>query len=246
MKIVVLGGGWLLGSMVLRRLTDAGHQAVGASSNTGVNPLTGEGLDRVLEGASVVVDLTNSPSFEDTPQVELFRTAITNTLRAEQAAGVSHHVAFAVVGTERSPQVPHFRAKLAETELIKSSGIPYSLVHATQMYELLTPVAASFDLDGVLRVQPVDFQPVAADEVADHLAEVALGHPLNDRVDIAGPDRSRMDEFFRTALALRGDPREVVADPNARCYGTVLTQDALVPAGPAVLGKIRYANWSNN
>ncbi len=243
MKIVVIGGTGLIGSKVVRRLEAHGHQAVAASPDTGVNSLTGEGLDEVMTGASVVIDLSNSPSFEDQAVLDFFRTATTNVLAAEKRAGVGHHVALSIVGTERSPQIGYFRAKVAQEELIEASGIPFSLVHATQFFEFVKPIAASSEVDGVIRIQPVNFQPIAGDDVADEVAKVAMGEPLNARVEIAGPDKLRMDEFFRKALAELGDPREVVTDPEATYYGAVVSEDALVPVGEVVLGRIHYADW---
>ncbi|TDD49780.1 SDR family oxidoreductase [Kribbella antibiotica] len=243
MKVVVIGGTGLIGSKVVRRLEVHGHKAVAAAPNTGVNSLTGEGLDEVLTGASVVIDLSNSPSFEDQAVLDFFRTATSNVLAAEKKAGVGHHVALSIVGTERSPQIGYFRAKIAQEELIEASGIPFSLVHATQFFEFVKAIADTSVVDGVVRIQPVDFQPIAGDDVADQVAKVAVGEPLNARVDIAGPDKSRMDEFFRKALAELNDPREVVTDPEAQYYGAVVSEDALVPTGDAVLGRIHYADW---
>ncbi|WP_405057642.1 SDR family oxidoreductase [Kribbella sp. NBC_01505] len=243
MKIVVIGGTGLIGSKVVRRLEAHGHEAVAASPNTGVNSLTGEGLDEVMQGASVVIDLSNSPSFEDQAVLDFFRTATGNVLAAEKAAGVGHHVALSIVGTERSPQIGYFRAKIAQEELIEASGIPFSLIHATQFFEFVKAIADTSVVDGVVRIQPVNFQPIAGDDVADEVAKVAVGEPLNARVEIAGPDKERMDEFFRKALAALNDPREVVTDPEARYYGSIVSEDALVPVGEAVLGRIHYADW---
>jgi uncharacterized protein YbjT (DUF2867 family) len=242
-KIVVIGGTGLIGSKVVRRLEAHGHEAIAASPNTGVNSLTGEGLDEVMTGADVVIDLSNSPSFEDQAVLDFFRTATTNVLAAEQKAGVGHHIALSIVGTERSPQIGYFRAKIAQEELIKASGVPYSLIHATQFFEFVKAIADTSVVDGVVRIQPVNFQPIAGDDVADQVAKVAVGEPLNSRVDIAGPDKERMDEFFRKALAELNDPREVVTDPEATYYGSVVSEDALVPVGPATLGRIHYADW---
>ena len=243
MKIVVIGGTGLIGSKVVRRLEAHGHQAIAASPDSGVNSLTGEGLDEVMVGASVVIDLSNSPSFEDQAVLDFFRTATSNVLAAEKKAGVGHHVALSIVGTERSPQIGYFRAKIAQEELIEASGVPFSLVHATQFFEFVKAIADTSEVDGVVRIQPVNFQPIAGDDVADEVAKVAVGEPLNGRVDIAGPDKVRMDEFFRKALAELNDPREVVTDPEAQYYGAVVSEDALVPVGDAVLGRIHYADW---
>ncbi|GAA0605667.1 SDR family oxidoreductase [Kribbella sandramycini] len=243
MKIVVIGGTGLIGSKVVRRLEAHGHQAIAAAPNTGVNSLTGEGLDEAMAGASVVVDLSNSPSFEDNAVLEFFRTSTTNLLEAEKKAGVGHHVALSIVGTERSPQIGYFRAKVAQEELIQTSGIPFSLVHATQFYEFVKAIADSSEVDGAVRIQPVNFQPIAGDDVADAVAKTAAGEPLNKRIDVAGPELSRMDEFFRKALADLGDPREVITDPEATYYGAVVAEDALVPIDEVTLGRIHYADW---
>ncbi|GAA0598130.1 SDR family oxidoreductase [Kribbella sandramycini] len=244
MRVVVVGGTWGVGLGVAQRIRAAGHEAVSASPNNGANPLTGEGLERVLAGASVVVDLTNNPSVEDNDVAELVRASTDNLLRAERAAGVGHHVGWSVLGIERSPQVPYFQAKLVQDALIKGSGIPYSFVYSTQMFEFLQSAENTFDVGSELRVPPIDFQPVAAQEVVGQLAATALGEPLNGGVQIAGPERYRMDEFFREVLAGRGDPRPVVVDPNSRCYGGVTAKDALVPTDAAVLGTIRFADWA--
>ncbi|MFI5731250.1 SDR family oxidoreductase [Kribbella sp. NPDC051587] len=243
MKIVVIGGTGLIGSKVIRRLEAHGHEGVAAAPNTGVNALTGEGLDEVMTGADAVIDLSNSPSFEDQAALDFFRTGTTNLLAAEQKAGVRHHIALSIVGSERSPQIGYFRAKIAQEELIKASGVPYSLIHATQFFEFVKAIADTSVVDGVVRIQPVNFQPIAGDDVADQVAKVAVGEPLNSRVDIAGPDKERMDEFFRKALTELNDPREVVTDPEATYYGAVVSEDALVPIGPATLGRIHYADW---
>jgi uncharacterized protein YbjT (DUF2867 family) len=244
MKVVVIGGTGLIGSKLVSRLGEYGHQAVAASPQTGVNALTGEGLTDALTAASVVIDVANSPSFEDSAVMEFFRTATTNLLAAELAAGVGHHVGLSVVGSERLPDSGYLRAKTAQEQLIVRSGLPYSLVHATQFFEFVASIADSATEGGTVRIAPVLFQPMAADDVAKAVCRVAVGEPLNGRIEIAGPERFRMDEFFRTVLAARRDSREVVTDRHARYFGTELAENSLVPAGVAVLGDTRYAGWN--
>ncbi|MET7999288.1 SDR family oxidoreductase [Amycolatopsis sp. NPDC005232] len=243
MKIVVVGGTGLIGSKLVTKLGEHGHQAVAASPNTGVNTLTGEGLSDVLAGAAVVVDVANSPSFEDAAVMEFFETSTRTLLAAETTARVGHHVALSVVGTDRLATSGYFRAKIAQESLIKKSPIPYSLVHATQFFEFVPRMADAATTDGVVRMAPVLFQPVAGDDVAEAVGRAAMGSPLTEKVEVAGPEQFRMDEFFRTALAARNDPREVVADPHARYFEAELSEQSLVPIGPAILGEIRYADW---
>ncbi len=243
MKIVVIGGTGLIGSKLVTRLGEHGHQAVPASPNTGVDTLTGEGLAEVLEGASVVIDVSNSPSFEDAAVLEFFQTSTGNLLAAEEKAGVGHHVALSVVGTERRPDVGYFRAKVAQEKLIEAAGIPYSIVHATQFFEFARRIADEAADGGTVRMPPVAFQPIAGDEVARAVGRTAVGAPLNGRIDIAGPERSPMDEFFRAALAAWGDPRQVVTDPHAHYFGAEMRETDLVPVGDAALGEITYAEW---
>ena len=244
MKIVVIGGTGLIGTKLVAKLTEHGHEAVPAAPSTGVNTITGEGLADVLKGADVVVDVANSPSFEAGPVMEFFKTSTSNVLQAEDAAGVRHHVGISIVGTERMPGNAYFAAKIAQEELIKASGIPYSLVHATQFFEFVGPTAdeATWD-DGKVHIAPVAWQPIAGEDVAKILARTAVGKPLNARIDIAGPDEFRMDEFFRKALAARGDTREVIADEHARYFGSELTERSLVPIGEATLGELHYDEW---
>ncbi|MFB4309379.1 SDR family oxidoreductase [Actinomadura sp. GTD37] len=243
MKIVVIGGTGLIGSKLVAKLGEHGHEAVPASPNTGVNTLTGEGLADVLAGASVVVDVANSPSFEDAAVLEFFETSTGNLLAAEAAAGVGHHVGISIVGTERPPERGYFRAKIAQEDLIRKSSVPYSLVHATQFFEFTRAIADEATDGNTVRLAPVLYQPIAGDDVAAQLGKVAVGPPLNGRIDIAGPERFRMDEFFRDALASWNDPREVVADPHAHYFGAEVVEDSLVPVGDAVLGAVRYGEW---
>jgi uncharacterized protein YbjT (DUF2867 family) len=243
MKVVVIGGTGLIGSKVVARLGEHGHQAVAAAPNTGVNTLTGEGLAEALDGADVVVDVSNSPSFEDAPVLEFFETSTRNLLAAEAAAGVGHHVALSVVGTERLQQSGYFRAKSAQEKLIESSSLPYSIVHATQFFEFVRSIADEATVDGTVHLAPVLFQPIASDDVAQAVAKVAVGSPLGGTLEVAGPERVRFDEFFRDVLTGWDDAREVVADPHARYFGAELAERTLVPGDDAVLGEIRYRDW---
>lgn len=244
MKIVVIGGTGLIGSKLVTKLREHGHEAVAASPDTGVDTLTGKGLDKALDGASTVVDVSNSPSFEAAAVMDFFHISTRNLLAAEAAAGVGHHVALSVVGTERLPESGYFQAKIAQEKQIEGGSIPYSIVHATQFFEFVPAIADSATRDGTVHMAAVAFQPIAGDEVAQQVGRVAVGSPLNGRVEIAGPERYRMDEFFREALAARNDPREVVTDPHARYFGAELGERSLVPDDGAVLGQIRYRDWS--
>ncbi|TMR90840.1 SDR family oxidoreductase [Nonomuraea basaltis] len=243
MKIVVVGGTGLIGSKLVTKLGEHGHEAVAASPNTGVNTLTGEGLAEALAGAQVVIDVSNSPSFEAAAVLEFFETSTRNLLAAEAEAGVGHHVALSVVGTERMPENGYFRAKIAQEQLIEKSSIPFSIVHATQFFEFVRGIADEATVEGKVHVAPVLFQPIAGDEVAQAVGRVSVGSPLNGRVEIAGPEQFRMDEFFRDALASWGDPREVVTDAHARYFGSELGERTLVPGDGATLGQIRYRDW---
>ncbi|MBE1583052.1 SDR family oxidoreductase [Nonomuraea angiospora] len=244
MKVVVVGGTGLIGSKLVAILGEHGHDAVAAAPSTGVNTLTGEGLAEVLAGAQVVVDVSNSPSFEPAAVMEFFETSTRNLLAAEAAAGVGHHVALSVVGTDRMPDNGYFAAKIAQEQLIEKSGIPFSLVHATQFFEFVRAIADEATDGDTVRIAPVRFQPIAGEEVAQAVGRVAMGEPLNGRVEIGGPDDVRMDEFFRDALAAWGDPRTVVADPRARYYGSVPGERTLVPGEGAILGTIHYRDWA--
>ncbi|MFD0782729.1 NmrA family NAD(P)-binding protein [Micromonospora azadirachtae] len=243
MKIVVIGGTGLIGSKLVTMLREHGHEAVPASPKTGVNTITGEGLAEALAGASVVVDVANAPSWEDEAVLEFFKTSTRNLLAAEAAAGVGHHVALSIVGTDRLPENGYFRAKLAQEKLIEESSIPFSIVHATQFFEFVKGIADSAADGDTVRMAPVLFQPMAGDEVAQALFRVSVGSPVNGRVEIAGPEQLRMDEFFRNALAALADPREVVTDPHARYFGSELDERSLVPDDGALLGEITYADW---
>jgi len=246
MKIVVIGGTGLIGSKVVTKLSERGYQAVSASPASGVNTLTGEGLAEVLEGASVVVDVSNSPSFEDGPVMEFFQTSTRNLLNSEATAGVGHNVALSFVGTDRLPDSGYMRAKVAQEKLIRESSIPYSIVRATQFFEFVNRIADSATEGNAVRVPPVRFQPMAADDVASAVARVAMGPPLNGIVEIAGPEQFRFDELIRLGLSARKDPREVIADSHARYFGTELSERSLVPGDDdAQLGETRFEDWLN-
>jgi len=243
MKIVVIGGTGLIGSKLVGKLTARGYEAVAAAPNTGVNTLTAEGLADVLKGASVVVDVSNSPSFEEKAVMEFFQTSTRNLLSYESKAGVGHHVALSVVGTDRLQESGYFRAKSAQEKLIKDSGIPYSIVHATQFFEFVKMIADAATDGNQVRLPPVFIQPMAAEDVAKAVGRVAVGTPVNGIVEVAGPERFRLDEFIRQDLRSRNDPREVIVDQSARYFGAKLNELTLVPAGEARLGEIRYVDW---
>jgi uncharacterized protein YbjT (DUF2867 family) len=243
MKIVVIGGTGLIGSKLVNKLREHGHEAVAASPNSGVNTLTGEGLAEVLKGASVVVDVSNSPSWEDAAVLNFFETSTRNLLTYEAAAGVGHHVALSVVGTDQLSESGYFRAKIAQEKLIKESSIPYSIVHATQFFEFLKGLAdISVDGDKV-RLPHVLFQPMAADDVASAVGKIAVSPPVNSIVEIGGPEQFRLDELVRRYLAVLKDPREVIADPNARYSGAKISEKTLVPGNNARLGETRFETW---
>jgi len=243
MKIVVIGGSGLIGSKLITKLGEQGRQAVAASPNTGVNSVTGEGLAEVLEGASVVVDVSNAPSWEDAAVMKFFETSTRNLLAYEAAAGVGHHVALSVVGTERLLESGYFRAKLAQENLIKASSIPYSIIRATQFFEFVKGIA-DFSTDGNrVLLSPALIQPIAADDVASAVGQVAVGSPVNGVVEVGGPEQFRLYELVQRYLAARKDPREVVADPHARYYGVELSERTLVPGDDAQLGETRFADW---
>lgn len=243
MKIVVIGGTGLIGSKVVEKLKQKGHQAVAAAPNTGVNTITGEGLATALADAAVVVDVSNSPSFEEQAAMEFFQTAGRNLTAAEIGAGVRHHVALSVVGTDRMQDSGYFRAKLAQERQIKSSPIPYTLIYATQFFEFVRAIA-QFSTDGdTVRLPPVRFQPIAAEDVASAIAAAALAAPASDTIEIAGPDTFTLDEPIRRALAHDGDPRKVIADPSAPYFGIKMRERTLVPGAGARLGATKFDWW---
>ena len=242
MKIVVIGGSGLIGSKLVTKLREHGHEAVAASPGSGVNSVTGEGLAEVLKGASVVVDVSNSPSWEDAAVLKFFETSTRNLLTYE-AARVGHHVALSVVGTDRLSESGYFRAKIAQEKLIKESSIPYSIVRATQFFEFLKGLAdISFDGDKV-HLPPVLFQPMAADDVASGVGRIAVGPPVNGIVEIGGPEQFRLDELVRRRLATLKDPREVIADSHARYDGAQVSERTLLPGKDARLGETRFETW---
>ena len=243
MKVVIIGGTGLIGSKVVTRLREQGHEAVPASPDSGVNTLTGEGLAVVLAGANVVVDVSNSPSFEDAAVLKFFQTSTGNLLAAEAAAGVRHHVAVSVVGSDRAPDSGYLRAKLAQEKLIAGSRIPYTIVRSTQFFEFLKRIADDATDGNTVRIAPVLFQPIAADDVAKAVAGAAVSAPVNGIVEIAGPQQFRFDEFIRLGLGARRDPRVVIADPQARYFGMAPGERSLVPEGDARLGEIRFEDW---
>src|SRR5882672_5333206 len=243
MKIVVIGGTGLIGSKLITRLREQGHEAVAAAPNTGVNTITGQGLAEVLRGASVVVDVSNSPSLDGAEALTFFQTSTRNLLAAEAQAGVRHHVALSVVGTERLSESGYMRAKIAQETLIRGSSIPFSIVHATQFFEFVKTIAAAATDGNQVRLAPVLFQPMAAEDVASAVARIAVGKPVSGIVEIAGPEQFRFDEFIRQGLKTQNDPREVVADPQARYFGAALTERTLVPGEGAQLGETRFEDW---
>jgi len=243
MKIVVIGGSGLIGSRLVPKLRALGHDALAASPNSGVNTVTGEGLAEALKGASVVVDVSNSPSWDDAAVLKFFETSTRNLLTAEAAAGVKHHVALSVVGTDRLSESGYFRAKIAQEKLIAESSVPYSIVRATQFFEFLKGLADISVEAGKVHLPPALFQPMAADDVATGVARVAVGPAVNGIVEIAGPEAFRIDELVRRRLVGLKDPREVVADPNALYSGARLGERTLVPGKNAQLGETRFEAW---
>lgn len=243
MKIVVIGGTGLIGSKVVQRLRDAGHEAVVAAPSTGVDILTGAGLEDAMAGTDVVVDLANSPSFEAQAALDFFQTAGRNVLGAEARAGVRHHVALSVVGTEKLSAVGYFRGKSAQETLIRESGIPYTIIHSTQFLEFLPGIIQSGTEGETVRLPSALVQPIAAEDVADAVTRHALGEPANGIVDIAGPERESMAGFAQRYMTGTQDPRKVVSDPHALYFGVELEQDTLVPSGPAWQGNLGFDRW---
>ena len=243
MKIVVIGGTGLIGSKLVKKLGEHGHEAVAAAPNTGVNSITGEGLADALKGASVVVDVTNSPSWEDAAVLKFFETSTRNLLAYGAAAGVGHYVALSVVGTERLLESGFFRAKLAQENLIKASSIPYTIVRATQFFEFVKQIADYSTEGNQVRLPSALIQPMAADDVASALGRIATNSPVNGAVEIGGPEQFGLDELVRRALAAFQDPREVISDPHARYYGIQVSERSLVPDNDARLGETRFEDW---
>ena len=243
MKIVVIGGSGLIGTKVVSRLRQKGHEVVAASPNSGVNTVTGEGLAEALAGARVVVDLANSPSFEDKAALEFFETSGRNLLAAEAAAGVTHHVALSVVGTDRLLEMGYFRAKMAQEDLIKASGIPYTIVRSTQFFEFTGAIAQAGTVGQTAHLSPVLFQPIASDDVADAVTDTTLGAPVNGMFEIAGPDRVPIDELVGRFLSATHDPRTVVADAHARYFGIEVNDQSLIPGDNPRIGATRFEDW---
>ncbi|SDH80254.1 Uncharacterized conserved protein YbjT, contains NAD(P)-binding and DUF2867 domains [Pseudomonas benzenivorans] len=243
MKIVVIGGTGLIGSKLVKNLRERGHEAFAAAPSTGVNSITREGLAEALDGAAVVVDVANAPSWEDQAVLEFFQTSSRNLLAAEAAAGVRHHVALSIVGSERLPDNGYFRAKVAQENLIKASGIPYSILRATQFFEFVGGIAEAATVGEELRLSPALIQPIASDEVAAALTEVALAAPVNGTLEVAGPEAMPLDELVRRLLRATGDTRKVVADVHAGYFGSVLDDQSLTPGQSPRLGTIRFEDW---
>jgi uncharacterized protein YbjT (DUF2867 family) len=243
MKVVVIGGTGLIGSNVVARLGEHGHEAVPAAPTTGVNTITGEGLKEVVGGADVLIDVSNSPSFADDDVMAFFRTSTTNLIEAAKTAGVEHYVALSIVGAERAPDSGYLRAKVAQEKLIRESGLHYSLVQATQFFEFAAGIADSATADGVVRLPDGGVQPVAAAEVAAAVAGTSAGSPLDGVVEIGGPEVFGLDEWIRTVLTARNDAREVVTDRGARYFGTLLGERTLVPGPGSLAGRISLADW---
>ena len=243
MKIVVIGGSGLIGSKLVSSLEKLGHEVIAASPQSGVNTITGEGLADALTGADVVVDVANSPSFEDNAVMEFFQTSGKNLLAAEAIAGVKHHVALSVVGTERLQGSGYFRAKLAQEKLIKESGIPYSLLHSTQFFEFVGGIVQSGTVGDTIHMSPANIQPIASDDVVAAMTSITIGLPFNGTIEVAGPEKIRLNELVQKYLGLKGDDREVIADTHAPYFGVEINDQSLTPADNARLGSIRYDEW---
>ncbi len=243
MKIVIIGGSGLIGTKLASRLRQNGHEVLAASPNSGVNTITGEGLAEALAGAQVVVDVANSPSFEDKAVLEFFETSGRNLLAAEAAAGVGHHLALSVVGTDSLPECGYFRAKLAQETLVKASGIPYTILRSTQFFEFIDGIIESGADGDVFRLSPALVQPVASDDVAAALADLAVGAPVNGTVELAGPELLPLDQLASKVLAAIDDRRQVIADVHARYFGAELSDRSLTPRGSPRIGSIRFQDW---
>lgn len=243
MKIVVIGGSGLIGTKLVNRLRKQGHEVVAASPKSGVNTVTGEGLAEALAGAQVVVDVTNAPSWEDNAVLEFFKTSSRNLLAAEAAAGVAHHVALSVVGTDRLLESGYFRAKMAQEDLIKASTVPYTIVRATQFYEFVGAIAQFSTAGQTVRLPPALFQPIASDDVAAAMADVTVGAPVNGMIEIAGPERVGLDKLVGRFLTVTHDPRKVVTDVHARYFGITVNDQSLTPGKNARVGSTGFEAW---
>ena len=245
MKVLVIGGSGLIGSQVIANLTELGHEAVSASPRSGVNTVTGEGLAEAVAGMHTVVDVSNSPSFDDDPVMHFFTTSTKNLLAAERAAGVQHHVALSIVGADRAPDSGYMRAKVAQEKLIQESGSPYSIVRATQFFEFVDAIADSATDGNTVRLPNGAFQPIAAKDVATAVTRATIGDPINGIINIAGPEKLGMDDFIRNSLAAHGDPRQVVTDPSARYFGAVIDEHSIVPLDgeDATIYSTRFRDW---
>ncbi len=243
MKIVVIGGTGLIGSKTVERLRKKGHEVIAASPNSGVNTITGEGLAEALSGAQVVIDLANSPSFEDKAVLEFFETSGRNLLAAEAVAGVKHHIALSIVGAERLPKSGYLRAKMAQEKLIRASGIPFTIVRSTQFFEFLGGIAQGGTVGDIATISSAYFQPIASDDVADIMTDVALSSPINGMIEIAGLEPVRMSDLVARFLKATSDPRKVIGDPHAQYFGTELDDRSLVPGDNARIGALRFENW---
>ncbi len=243
MKIVVIGGTGLIGSKLVARLREAGHDTVSASPDSGVDTYTGEGLEQALEGAQVVVDVSNAPAWDDAAVLDFFQTTARNVLAAEEATGVSHHVVLSIVGTDRLPDSGYFRAKLAQEEVVRAASVPYTILRATQFFEFIGRIADSSTDGETVRLPPVLVQPEAADDVAAALADVAVSAPVNGTVELAGPEAFRFDELARRVLSAKNDPRKVTADVKARYFGAELDDHSLTPGDNPRLAPTRFEDW---
>nr|WP_295933971.1 SDR family oxidoreductase [uncultured Dyadobacter sp.] len=244
MKIVVIGGSGLIGSKVVTNLNNLGHEVIAASPATGINTITGEGLSEALTGAQVVIDVANSPSFEDQAVLEFFETSGRNLLAAEKEAGVAHHIALSVVGTQLLSESGYFRGKIAQEKSIRESGVPYTIIHSTQFFEFLGGIAQSATQGQIVRLSAAFVQPISSDDVAAALTEVAADVPHNGIIEIAGPERFRLAELVQKYLNLKGDTRSVVTDSQSRYFGALLSDVILLPAGDARIGGTSFADWN--
>lgn len=243
MKIVIIGGSGLIGSKLAGKLSQLGHEVVAASPSSGVNTITGEGLDEALKDAQVVVDVANSPSFEDKAALEFFETSGRNLLAAEATAGVKHHIALSVVGTDRLQDSGYFRAKLVQENLIKASGIPYTILHSTQFFEFVNAIAQSGTVGQEVHMSPALIQPISSDDVVEAMTDISIGPPLNTTIEVAGPERLGLDKLVERFLHISKDPRHVISDTHARYFGVALNDQSLTPGDNPRIGAIHFEDW---